>query len=221
VSKSGNKKQQPCLLLFSGGRDSTLSAVKLADQYNVVNLLTITADHLHGIDMVKDRLSELSGKIKNMGTWYLYEQQPNVLTNYDLFAPTCLPCHSDYISIAVRLCIAKKISILSLGYVKYQSHWPEQTPLAVKILREIISYYGISLELPVYDYDCKDDAILELDRLGLSPVAMEQKCERQTSNIELKDDLLENELVKWRQVIMNNLTKKSMQKMAFKEVLTW
>jgi hypothetical protein len=56
---------------------------------------------------------------------------------------------------------------------------------------------GIQLHLPVYDLRAKEDAFLELARLGLGQESPEQKCLQQSSNIELRGERLKEETDRW------------------------
>src|SRR5438552_11850009 len=51
---------EACLLMFSGGRDSTLAALRLHHGRVPLRLVTVTSSHLTGINLVRRRLSELS-----------------------------------------------------------------------------------------------------------------------------------------------------------------
>lgn len=52
-----------CVLLFSGGRDSTIAAVRLSRSFERLFLVTITSEHLIGIASVRRRLSELKSRL--------------------------------------------------------------------------------------------------------------------------------------------------------------
>jgi PP-loop superfamily ATP-utilizing enzyme len=49
-----------CLLMFSGGRDSTLAAVRMTRRGSPLILVTVSSSHLVGIDRVRRRLGELA-----------------------------------------------------------------------------------------------------------------------------------------------------------------
>ena len=66
---------EACLLMFSGGRDSTLAALRLHHGRVPLRLVTVTSSHLTGINLVRRRLSELS-KILPATTPWLNIRQP-------------------------------------------------------------------------------------------------------------------------------------------------
>ena len=55
--------------MFSGGRDSTLAAIRLSQQFDRLLLATITSDHLVGIDSVRRRLTELAPLLPPGSEW--------------------------------------------------------------------------------------------------------------------------------------------------------
>lgn len=189
--------QSPSVLMFSGGRDSSIAALRLAQQGRPLVLATISASHLHGVDAVKRRLLELLPYVPE-GTRWIRVSQPNTGAKFGgLFERTCLPCQHDYaLSGAI---IAHKIGAdrLAFGYVTYQQDWPEQSPPATSALEAVLSKRGITLELPVYDLRSKEEAIGELARLGLSSESLEQKCSRQIFNVALSPTDLTKHVAKW------------------------
>ena len=114
---------------------------------------------------------------------------------------TCLPCFLKYVSLGVIIARRVHASSLAFGFTAYQSSWPEQTHYAVENLRKVLSEYGIMLETPVYDLKTKEAAIEELQALGLSISALEQKCSRQVNNIEIASKNLKNAIDEWINVL--------------------
>ncbi len=191
---SGNNK---CVLLFSGGRDSTLAAVKLAKVYPKLILVTVTSTHLSGIEAVRNRLKELKRYLPDDTEWYCIKQPTDLCTDVSFYEPTCLPCHHSYVVVGVLIAELTGTNNVAFGYAGYQSTWPEQTKLAIDRLAGLLESYYINLILPVYDI-CDADAMRhDLIKLGLSPNALEQKCTRQITNIELAQETLNKEIDDW------------------------
>jgi hypothetical protein len=189
------------LLMFSGGRDSTLAAMRMNAEGLPVALVTVSSWHLVGIERVKARLREMSGHLPPNTPWF-HARQPNELrTDTSFYEQTCLPCHHAYV--VVSGVIAKSLGACSLafGYAQYQEDWPEQTPLAVSRLRHVLARHGITLELPVYDLSSKAAAAAELQKLGLSAEALEQKCLRQVTNVALPEVKLAEQIALWENAI--------------------
>lgn len=193
------------LLLFSGGRDSTLAAVRMATSSKRLVLVTITSDHLYGLESVEKRLAELARILPIETEWLNVAQPTNLLTNTDFYAPTCLPCHHAYVAVGASLARAEEIETIGFGYVQYQNSWPEQTPEATIRLKDVLAEMDLQLTLPVYGLASRADATTELEKHGLSTLSLEQKCSRQVNNIALAPDVLERELEKWEAAIRATL----------------
>lgn len=190
-----------CTLLFSGGRDSTLSAVRLARQGGEVMLVTVTSAHLTGIDAVRERLGELKRLLPATTRW-LQIRQPQVAAGTDILrAPTCLPCHRSYAAIGAAVAKQYSSPALAFGYTRYQADWAEQTPYAVDQLRDVLGRFGLTLLTPVYDVSSKEQAVSELQTLGMSAAALEQKCLQQQFNAALPTQQLKQEIDRWAEAL--------------------
>jgi hypothetical protein len=189
------------LLMFSGGRDSTIAAARLARQQRPLILVTVSSDHLVGIDRVRRRLQELSSIVPAETPWLVVRQPSELRTDTSFYEQTCLPCHHAYVVISGVLARLSGVHRLAFGYTGYQSDWPEQTPLAIGSLMRVLAKHQIELELPVEAIRASIEAIHELLELGLTTDAMEQKCLRQVSNVKLEDDLLRRQIRLWEEAI--------------------
>lgn len=186
------------LLLFSGGRDSTLAAVRLARSApGPLLLVTISSSHLIGIDRVKRRLQELSPALPPGTTWQCIAQPTLESTFSEAFGNTCLPCQRDYVAVGAHVARSRQIPRLALGYASYQSDWPEQHSTAIERLRGRLQAAGLELSIPVYNLTSRAEAEAELSSLGLSTDALEQKCLKQINNIRLSDEALVRHLDNW------------------------
>ena len=189
-------EEEKCVLLFSGGRDSTLSAVCLAKKYRYIYLTTVQSIHLHGIENVYLRLEELQPYLRGKCTWELYRKIENLPIN-SLKITTCLPCHAYYIALVQNLAIAKNIKNISLGYVGYQNCWEEQSEYAKEALRKYVKEIGLNLVLPVESITEKDEMKQQLKILGLTENALEQKCLKSAFNVHLKDSEIKDQVDAW------------------------
>jgi len=182
--------------MFSGGRDSTIAALRLAQSRNALTLVTVTANHLVGIENVKRRLGEMKRHLPTETRWIQVEQPP-LPSLESIGQATCLPCQRAYAAVGAIIALRDDVRNLALGYAKYQSAWPEQSPEATLRLRRILKGFGLDLELPVYEIGSKVEAENELDAYGIPAKASEQKCLRQETNIEIPSALLNQELDRW------------------------
>lgn len=194
-----------CVLLFSGGRDSTLAAVRLSPVFERLILVTVTSGHLIGIEAVQRRLDELKLHLSANTRW-INILQPQAMPSDHLFqAPTCLPCHRSYTAIGTMVAEGLNADSLAFGYTEYQSDWLEQTLHATECLTRVLASRGINVLLPVYDIASKSDAIAELERYGLSSVALEQKCLQQQFNLAGDPSQIKEEIAAWEQALIEAL----------------
>lgn len=194
-----------CILMFSGGRDSSLAAVQLHEEGYELTLLTVASDHLTGVQAVKRRLHELKHHLPSSTKWLLIKQPKELLTDVSFYEQTCLPCHHAYVVIASALAVSLRARFLAFGYVGYQNGWPEQTPLATARLGSLLAKYGTELLLPVYDLGSKEAVLRKLAEAGLSTESLEQKCSRQVTNVELSQELLEQQISLWEGAIEHSI----------------
>lgn len=190
-----------CLLMFSGGRDSTLAAVRMARRGLPLLLLTVSSNHLVGVERVRQRLRELAKIVPAETRWILIKQPAELGTDTSFYQQTCLPCHHAYVVVAAVLARFTGLRRLAFGYASYQSDWPEQTPLAVESLGRVLARHEVTLELPVHDIYAPQDAVRELAEFGLSTASLEQKCLRQVTNVKLDHDLLAQQVRLWEEAI--------------------
>jgi hypothetical protein len=188
---------QRTLLLFSGGRDSTIAAIRIAQRGDPLVMVTVVSGHLYGLEKVRQRLTELKLHLPD-GTLWLCVTQPKLRNQFGAqFSGTCLPCQRDYVAVGASLAFTHGISRLALGYTSYQSSWPEQHPIAVERLKARMKLAGLEVIFPTYDIKSKEAAQTELAHYGLSTESLEQKCLKQVTNIRLSDDALLEHLSHW------------------------
>jgi len=197
-----------CVLMFSGGRDSTIAAARLSKTFQHVILITVLFKHLIGIEKVYARIVQLK-KLLPKGSEWLQIAQPKLPITKLLINVTCLPCQQAYVSIGAIIAQRFRISNLAMGYSGYQSSWPEQTPYATSRLKKLLEGFEIRLHLPVYSILKKEDVVNELMRVGVAHESYEQKCLKQSSNIELGGELLASEIDKWLDGISETIRSKN------------
>jgi hypothetical protein len=197
--RSGPERR--AILMFSGGRDSTLAALQLRESgYNPV-LVTISSSHLTGRENVRRRVRELARHLSPETPWILIRQPDELKTDTSFYEQTCLPCHHAYVVAGAAVAAKAGLASLAFGYAAYQNTWPEQTPLAVVRLARVLARHGTELILPVYNLASRDEAIAQLEAKGLSAGALEQKCIRQITNVELEPHRLRQQIDFWEKAI--------------------
>ena len=206
LSPTPSSIDKQCILMFSGGRDSTLAALRLHKQGYNITLITVKSNHLYGIDSVHKRLRELSHILPADTPWLAIQQPSQLRTDTSFYEMTCLPCHHAYVVIAAALSLRMQTRALAFGYAGYQNTWPEQTPLATSRLRAVLRRHGIELHLPVYDLRSRQQVVDALRVFGVTPDSLEQKCLQQVNNVELSEDKLTAQINLWERAIEESIT---------------
>ena len=206
LTEAYSPSSKHCVLMFSGGRDSTLAALRLHSEGYNITLITVISNHLHGILSVHKRLRELRTILPDNTPWLAIQQPSQLRTDTTFYEMTCLPCHHAYVVIAAALSLRLKTSTLAFGYSGYQNTWPEQTPLATSRLRALLRRHNIELSLPVYNHYSRQQVIDELRVSGVTTESLEQKCLRQIYNIALTEDKLTAQIALWEQAIEESIT---------------
>jgi hypothetical protein len=213
-------KNDSAVLMFSGGRDSTIASIRLHEEGYGQTLVTVTSDHLNGINLVRRRLIELRQLLPPTTKW-LQLRQPKTLPGTQHFNPrTCLPCHHAYVTLAGRVLRQTEATALAFGYAQYQNSWPEQTPMAIESLTRVLSRHGVTLLLPAYSVASKSEALQLLTSYGVSTEALEQKCVKQVFNITLPEDQLRKEVQQWESAIGASLEDQTLQSLEVIEQTT-
>ena len=210
VSEDSSQTDRHCVLMFSGGRDSTLAALRLHQQGYAITLVTVKSNHLFGIDHVHQRLRELRHVIPTDTQWMTIRQPEELRTDTSFYEMTCLPCHHAYVVVAAALSINLRTRYLAFGYAGYQNTWPEQTLLATSRLRTLLVRHEIELLLPVYDLESREQVENELRSYSVSPESLEQKCLQQVHNVELSEDKLYAQISLWEKAIEESVAKLSL-----------
>lgn len=193
--------------MFSGGRDSTIAALRLNGEGSPLRLVTVSSGHLVGIERVRKRIRELQRFLPASTPWLQVRQPVDLRTDTSFYEMTCLPCHHSYVVVSGVLASLQKVDRLAFGYAKYQSDWPEQTPLAVERLARVLDRHGIRLELPAYDLPSREVAVSTLAQLGLTGESLEQKCIQQISNVSLPPDRLKQQVDLWERSIDESMSR--------------
>jgi len=185
-----------CVLAFSGGRDSTIAALRLAAMYPVLKLVTVSTPHLIGVGRVIDRLIEIRSLLPSSTEWLHFAYSGEVETGFEL-AQTCLPCQGVYATAVLQVAEQSDIDHVAFGYTDYQSGWAEQTPAGRAQLTLALGKRGKTVMFPVADLGTKEQAKNDLQINGLTDSALEQKCLRQQTNTVLESGALDAEIARW------------------------
>jgi hypothetical protein len=168
-----------CVLLFSGGRDSTLAAIRLARSFSRIVLVTVKSPYMTGASKLELRLEELKRVLSVQCEWLLVPEKRLLANQAEAEDLGCIGCHFGYFASAYSIARQLDCNCIACGFVEYQNSWVEQTPYSVVRLRHLMSQYGIKLVLPVAELRSKREVQMELTSYGVTQDSLELKCSKQ------------------------------------------
>lgn len=178
-------KNNPQLVMFTGGRDSTLVAVHLMLQGIPVHLYTASSGcslHRgilgHRVEELKNRFGELvichhiadiSGAFRTLAIETIESDILEDRKNLVLLGEK-IAIHAHIID----YCKRNNITIINDGITHYQKEFPEQRLIAKEYFVDFMSSYGIKYESPIYDFaKSQDDVKYRLLQAGVSTKSLE------------------------------------------------
>ncbi|AOM42449.1 hypothetical protein [Xenorhabdus hominickii] len=178
-----NKQAQ--LVMFTGGRDSTLVAVHLMLQNIPVHLFTANSGcSLHRgilkyrVQELKDKFGDLlinhhvediSGSFRTLAIENLEEDILNYKKNLVLLGEK-IAIHAHIIC----YCMKTGIKIINDGITHYQKEFPEQRLVAKEYFVDFMKEYKIEYNSPIYEFaKSQDDVKYRLLQAGISTKSLE------------------------------------------------
>lgn len=220
------------LLFFSGGNDSTLSAIKLAMQGYEVYLITFDNGCEEGIENIRNRATTLenmfkhskTGKVHNLGVFqsasefmllrYKTVNEPiaDILSKYGNLNQNqlnCLTCRSAMYVVGIAVAKELGIKYIAEGARQTQMFALEQQEI-LDSYQNILTQYDMQLLLPVYDYKSDKDVELELwdysnnfyQRIHEDTTHYEAKC---WLGIPMDKPLTDEEIIGYKKYFEDNL----------------
>lgn len=176
---------KPQLVMFTGGRDSTLAACYLMLQGIPVHLwsgnsgcslhrgiLAHRVDELRGRfgDLVVDHtVADISGAFRSIAIENLESDILKYRKNLVLLGEK-LAIHAHL----VDFCHRNGINTINDGITHYQMEFPEQRQVAKAFLVEMMAQYDINYQSPIYEFaQSADDVKYRLLQLGISTKSLE------------------------------------------------
>lgn len=195
IRKTDEEKRKDVLLLFSGGRDSFLSACKLIESNYQVHMLSFINGHMSGDDCLADMAARIvniygADRVDYLGKMsvtadlfqllheFLYLNVSQLCLEYpDLRSAQmpCLACHTAMIVRAIAYCKLNNIHYISGGERRSQGMIVE-LPDMIERYKDMGKHNGVELILPVYDLEDDWDRKLQLAGRGFIPKTMEMQC---------------------------------------------
>lgn len=172
-------------ILFSGGRDSTLAAIKAHRKGLFLHLLSFESGLGYGgAPLRAHRLREMEERWGDEA--FIHRSVPTYgLTRQICFLDIVSDIVADRIQLillgefmamltsALAYCKEHALGSLAFGAVRYQSTLAEQQPMAIERFRDICAGYGISFDTPVYDAASEGVVKLQLMDAGFSTKSLE------------------------------------------------
>lgn len=172
------------LVLFSGGRDSSLAACLLATSGRRVHLLTCNNGVSIGTDLSQHRYVELQralgrrleGRtvVPSMGLFRRLALQ-NIEADFARFGKNLIMLGSQLATHTegIVFCLDYAVRSMAAGSTKYQAHFPEQMDVARERLHAFCRDFGIEYLLPVGDFKSEEEVKYRLLDYGVSTKSLE------------------------------------------------
>jgi hypothetical protein len=175
----------PQLVMFSGGRDSSLTAAMLMLQKIPVHLFSANSGcslHREALGLRVQELTkrfgelvvchsvvDISGAFRSIAIQQIEEDIVRHRKNLVLLGEK-IAIHAH----VVDYCHRYGITVANDGVTRYQQEFPEQRSIARDYFRMFLAGYGIEYRSPVYDIaKSEDDVKYRLLQLGLSTKSLE------------------------------------------------
>jgi len=170
-------------ILYSGGTDSTAAAVLMSKEFDKVHLLTYQRFGIFSIKnssfnypflenkFGKDKFIHKILKVDRLFKEISYVQYGKNLKKYGFFLlATCELCKLTMHLRTLVYCLENNIKAVACGANKNMIFFPDQTPECMVEIRKFYARYGISYFNPVYDFDCPEEDIDWIHKLGLNDI---------------------------------------------------
>lgn len=179
-----NDSQTKAVVLFSGGTDSTLAAIRMAEKFDRIILLTLVHCGLSRIEAVSEkaeRLGRFFGDPTRFETviipsdrlfrFVLYEKYfRHLITHRSLLLSHCGLCKLSFHWRALIYCLENNIKHIADGAVKTSEEYPAQNErIMLSRLRRLYSDFNIHFENPIYHLGESAEKLLFDLRFNKSP----------------------------------------------------
>lgn len=188
-------ESEKILQLFSGGKDSFLSACRLLDRGNDVSLITydngcsVGADNArHGAERIIKRygaekahflgIYDISGIWRSFFGPFLNLKPAEIVDRYGNLTVSqfnCLTCRTSMYIHAIGICLKMDIHSISDG-ARYCQGFAIETPHILERFHNLTKEYGIRLLLPVIELSSDWERKNELLIRGFIPKTLEPQC---------------------------------------------
>lgn len=174
-------KEDECVVLFSGGTDSTLAAALQQENFNKVHLVTYDRFGIYAIENSKvnaqmlidkygpDRMEHHLINIDNIFKHVSYEKYlKNIIKHKLMLLSTCGLCKLAMHIRTVKFCQDNKIKYVSDGANQGMNMFPAQMKGVIDQLKKMYEHFGIQYSNPVFEYEPPEEGgFVKMENLHL------------------------------------------------------
>ena len=185
VEIAAKKSLGESLVLFSGGRDSSLAACLEVNQGYSIRLFTALTGATIETDVVDYRVREIRAAFPGAEVEWLTRRCSgifrriaiaNIEQDFAQYTTNLILLGHQLAIQAEGLCICLKFGITRMvsGFAAYQAPaYMEQTPEALKIFQRLGGEFGVTLETPIASYESLDEVKFRLLDFGVTTKSLE------------------------------------------------
>lgn len=172
------------VILYSGGVDSTAAASIIAKQFDRVDLLSFKRSGLFHVGNTAKNVSLLEAKfgkdkffhsildVEKLFRMIYRLKYFQGLKKYGFFLlSTCGLCKLTMHIRALIYCLDNDIHYVADGANKHMLYFPDQTTEYIDEIKKLYSRFHITYFNPVFDFDCPEEDIDWLHKLGVETLA--------------------------------------------------
>ena len=218
-----NKNKQEIAILYSGGADSTLVAILMANKFKTIHLLTFYTSFMTNVERTKINVEKIKIKFKDVNFIHKIisiDKTYNIIngTNYlqDLFKYRLFKVYSFNLNLRISMMVATilyckkyKIKRVAHGANRYAGIiMPSQMEEVLKQIDLLFKRNDITKINPVYDYKDKHPIL----NISLSPQVINKKSQNiKNTTPDVSKKLYELGIVNTPDIKKSNNTKYSNQ----------
>lgn len=177
--------QESQLVMFTGGRDSTLAACHLMLRGVPVHLFSANSGCSLHRDVLSYRIDELRRRFKELVLTHVVQDVSGAFREIAIASieSDILQDKKNLILLGEKIaihahvidyCLRNKINIINDGIAMYQQNFPEQRMIAKNYFVEFMREYGITYNSPIYEFaKSADDVKYRLLQIGVSTKSLE------------------------------------------------
>jgi len=175
------KKKSATTLMYSGGLDSSVTALTLAEQFEKVVLATYNRGYGHWfLDRSSIRIPEMEkhldrkvftvfrASVKELFKKVVIDSFITDFKNYKALFIICVGCKMAMHARTVIYNLENCIPFASDGASKSTDWMPDQMPVTIEEYRNLYTDYGIVYSNPVYEFGTREEARKKLRQAALS-----------------------------------------------------